>query len=56
MSVQTSKPDHPPESIVERVTASARRLSARIGDIADRGQLGPTRQLEARDFRPSRRT
>lgn len=42
-------------SLVERMNAGARSLSRRIDTFAFRGQLGPTRADEIREFRPARR-
>jgi hypothetical protein len=54
MTVQQISQSHA-HPFVERMTAAARGLSRRVNDIAYRTQLGPSRDPEARDFRPSRR-
>jgi hypothetical protein len=48
-------PGHRSPSITGRIARAARSMARRVDIIAFRGQLGPSRALEMRDFRPARR-
>jgi hypothetical protein len=54
MTAQRTNTRHS-RSIVERLSAGSHSLSSRFDTFAFRGQLGPTRADESRDFRPARR-
>jgi len=55
MTAQFGTPPPRGPSFVARMSAGARNLASRVDIIAFRGQLGPTRDDERRDFRPARR-
>ncbi len=42
-------------SFIGRLAAGARGVSSRVDGVLSRGQLGPSREAERRDFNPARR-
>lgn len=48
--------DHPRQTgFIGRLRWGARDLGGRLDGLLYRGQLGPTRDIERRDFNPARR-